>query len=48
MNQAQFSIRTPSDSTLTLAQAVLIYKGRSGNVLATLHAIEDADGDLLS
>lgn len=45
MNQAQFSIRTPTDSTLTLAQAVLIYTGRSGTVLATLHAVEDVDGE---
>jgi len=27
MNQAEFSIRTPSDSALVLTQAVLIYKG---------------------
>ncbi|MCE4369731.1 PRTRC system protein B [Xanthomonas hortorum] len=46
MNQAQFSIRTPSgDSELTLAQAVLIYKGRSGSVLATLHDVEQVDGE---
>ncbi|MCD9026824.1 PRTRC system protein B [Luteimonas sp. BDR2-5] len=45
MNQARFSIRTPSDSTLSLSQAVLIYKGRSGDVLATLHPVEDADGE---
>jgi len=47
MNQAQFSIRTPSDSELTLVQAVLIYKGRSGSLLATLHEVEveDVDGE---
>jgi PRTRC genetic system protein B len=45
MNQAEFSIRTPSDSALLLTQAVLIYKGRSGGVLATLHAVEDVDGE---
>ena len=45
MNQAEFQLRTPSDSTLALAQAILIYKGRSGNVLATVHGIEDVDGE---
>lgn len=45
MNQAEFSLRTPVDSTLTLAQAILIYAGRSGGVLATVHDIEDVDGD---
>lgn len=45
MTQAEFQLRTPSDSTLELAQAILIYKGRSGNVLATVHGIEDVDGE---
>lgn len=45
MNQAKFSIRTPSDSHLTLSRAVLIYSGPSGDVLATLHAVMDLDGE---
>lgn len=45
MNQAEFSLRTPSDSTLALTQAILLYKGRSGGVLATVHGIEDVDGE---
>ena len=47
MNQAEFSIRTPSDSALQLVQAVLIYKGRSGGVLATLHQVGDVDGEVV-
>lgn len=45
MNKATFSIRTPTSSTLALSEAVLIYKSRSGGVLATRHPIEDVDGE---
>ena len=37
MNEAEFSIQTPTDNVLELDQAVLLYHGRSGSALATVH-----------
>ena len=37
MNEAEFSIHTPTDNVLELDQAVLLYHGRSGSALATVH-----------
>ena len=45
MNQAEFSIRTQTDGVLRLDRAVLIYHGASGSAFATVHAVEDADGE---
>nr|WP_297383518.1 PRTRC system protein B [uncultured Roseateles sp.] len=44
MNDAEFSIHTPSENVLTLDQAVLLYHGRSGGALATVHEIMTVDG----
>ena len=45
MNQAEFSIRAPSTGTVRLRRAVLIYDGQQGSALATVHNIEEADGE---
>jgi len=44
MNEAEFSIQTPTDSVLTLDKAVLLYRGRSGDALATVHNVVTVDG----
>ena len=44
MNEAEFSIQTPTDNVLTLDQAVLLYHGRSGGALATVHEVMNVDG----
>jgi PRTRC genetic system protein B len=45
MNRAEFLIRTETDGVLRLDRAVLIYHGASGSAFATVHAVEDADGE---
>ena len=45
MNQADFSIHAPADGVLKLAQAILIYRGASGDALATVHEVEPIDGE---
>ncbi len=45
MNQADFSIHAPTDGVLKLDQAVLIYRGASGSALATVHEVENIDGE---
>jgi len=45
MNQAEFFIRAPSAGTAHLRRAVLIYDGQQGGALATVHDIEDVDGE---
>jgi PRTRC genetic system protein B len=45
MTQAEFSIRTQTDGVLRLDRAVLIYHGASGSAFATVHAVEDVDGE---
>lgn len=45
MNQATFEIRTQTDGTLDLRQAVLIYRGAQGTALATVHDIAVIDGE---
>src|SRR5436309_7476748 len=45
MNQAEFHIRTEHDGVLTLQQAVLIYRGAQGSAFATVHDVEDIDGE---
>ena len=44
MNEADFEIRTQTDGVLRLDQAVLIYRGASDSALATVHKIEEVDG----
>ena len=44
MNEAEFSIHTPTDNVLELDQAVLLYHGRSGSALATVHEVITVDG----
>lgn len=44
MNEAEFSIHTPSENVLTLDRAVLLYHGRSGGALATVHEVMIVDG----
>jgi PRTRC genetic system protein B len=44
MTEAEFSIQTPTDKVLTLDQAVLLYHGRSGGALATVHEVLTVDG----
>ena len=44
MNEAEFSIQTPTDNVLELDQAVLLYHGRSGSALATVHEVITVDG----
>lgn len=45
MNQADFSIHAPTDGVLHLAQAVLVYRGTSGDALATVHEVEQINGE---
>lgn len=45
MNEADFEIRTQTDGILRLDQAVLIYRGASDSALATVHKIEEIDGE---
>lgn len=45
MNQAEFRIRTQTDGILRLDQAVLIYRGASDTALATVHQVEQVDGE---
>lgn len=44
MNEAEFSIHTPTENVLTLDQAVLLYHGRNGGALATVHEVMTVDG----
>ena len=44
MTEAEFSIQTPTDNVLTLDQAVLLYHGRSGGALATVHDVVTVEG----
>jgi len=45
MNQAEFLIRTEHDSVLALQQAVLIYRGAQGSAFATVHDVEEVNGE---
>ena len=45
MNQAEFFIQAPSAGTVRLRRAVLIYDGQQGSALATVHDIENIDGE---
>src|SRR5260221_11889084 len=45
MNQAEFHIRTEHDSVLALQQAVLIYRGAQGSAFATVHDVEEVNGE---
>src|SRR5207237_9627830 len=45
MNQAEFHIRTEQDGVLALQQAVLIYRGAQGSAFATVHDVEEINGD---
>lgn len=45
MNQAEFHIRTEQDGVLALRQAVLIYRGAQGSAFATVHDVEEVDGE---
>lgn len=45
MNQAEFHVRTEQDGVLALQQAVLIYRGAQGSAFATVHDIEEVDGE---
>jgi PRTRC genetic system protein B len=45
MNQAKFEIRTHTDGTLALREAVLIYRGAQGTAFATVHDIAVIDGE---
>ena len=45
MNQAEFHIRTEQDGVLALQQAVLIYRGAQGGAFATVHEVEEIDGE---
>jgi PRTRC genetic system protein B len=45
MNRAEFYIHAPTDGVLKLDQAVLIYRGAAGSALATVHAVEEVDGE---
>lgn len=45
MHQTEFRVRTQTDGILRLDQAVLIYKGASDSALATVHQVEDVDGE---
>ncbi|WP_298434863.1 PRTRC system protein B [Ottowia sp.] len=44
MNEAEFSIHTPTENVLTLNKAVLLYHGRNSGALATVHEILTVDG----
>src|SRR5207249_5095884 len=45
MNQAEFLIRTEHDGVLALQQAVLIYRGAQGSAFATVHEVEEINGE---
>lgn len=45
MNQAEFRIRTRTDGILQLDQTVLIYRRASDSALATVHQVEEVDGE---
>lgn len=45
MNEAEFFIQAPSTGTVALRRAVLIYDGQQGSALATVHDIEEVDGE---
>jgi PRTRC genetic system protein B len=45
MNRAEFSIRTQTDGILRLDHAVLLYHGASGSAFATVHAVDDVEGE---
>jgi len=45
MNEAEFQIHTRTDGVLRLAQAILIYRGASNAALATIHDVEQVDGE---
>ena len=45
MNQAEFHIRTEQDGVLALQQAVLIYRGAQGSAFATVHDVEEINGE---
>lgn len=45
MNEAKFSIQAPTSGTVTLRRAVLIYEGQRGGALATVHKVEEVDGE---
>jgi PRTRC genetic system protein B len=45
MNEAGFSIQAPTTGTVQLRRAVLIYDDSQGSALATVHNIEDVDGE---
>jgi PRTRC genetic system protein B len=44
MQQPAFKIRSQTGGTLRLTQAVLIYQGDHDSALATVHNVEDVDG----
>lgn len=44
MQEANFSIRTMTGGTLHLSQAVLIYESGGDNAFATVHSVEEVDG----
>lgn len=45
MNQAEFRIRTKTDGIVRLSQAVLIYTGAAQSALATVHQVENVNGE---
>lgn len=45
MNEAAFSIHAPTRGTVHLSRAVLIYEGKQGGALATVHDVQDVDGE---
>ena len=45
MNEAEFHIRTEQDGVLALQQAVLIYRGAQGSAFATVHDVEEVNGE---
>lgn len=45
MNEAEFFIQAPTTGTVHLRRAVLIYDGQQGSALATVHDIEEVDGE---
>lgn len=44
MTKAQFDILAPTDGEMRLSKAVLIYKGKANGAFATLHDIEEVEG----
>lgn len=44
MHEAEFSIQTPTENVMTLDQAVLLYHGRNGGALATVHEVMTMGG----